>query len=133
MISRDWRAVPEGVAMRIMDGHLLNLGQGKYVRTDDVVAIEPITQERGPGRRSRVWVRGLDDPLIAARAETSVAGDMLEVDDPAHPHSEIVIRATLERVVITLDRLPAVVWQAIARETGMNVSELIDEGRRALD
>ena len=38
--------------MRIQTGQLVSLGYGKYVRSDEVVAVEPITKDRGPGRRS---------------------------------------------------------------------------------
>ena len=48
--------------MRIQSGQLVALGYGKYVRSDDVVAVEPIAEGRGPGRRTLVWMRGLPDP-----------------------------------------------------------------------
>ena len=45
--------------MRIQTGQLVALGYGAYVRSDEVIAVEPITDGRGPGRRSLVWVRGV--------------------------------------------------------------------------
>ena len=45
--------------MRIQSGQLVSLGYGKFVRSDEVVAIEPIVEERGPGQRSMVWVKNL--------------------------------------------------------------------------
>jgi len=36
------------------------------------MAVEPVTEGRGPGRRSLVWVRGLEDPLVASRAVSSI-------------------------------------------------------------
>ena len=41
-------------AVRIQSGQLLSLGYGKYVRSDEVVAIDPIAEDRGPGRRTHV-------------------------------------------------------------------------------
>ena len=48
--------------MRIQTGQLVSLGYGKFVRSDDVVAIAPISEGRGPGKRTLVWVRGVADP-----------------------------------------------------------------------
>lgn len=55
----------------------LALGLGRFVRSERVIAIEPITgEERGPGNRTLVWVDGLDRPLIAARSEAALLGDL---------------------------------------------------------
>ena len=53
------------------------LGFGKYARADKVYALEPLTgDERGDGRRTRVWVEGIDGPLIASRTERTILHDM---------------------------------------------------------
>jgi hypothetical protein len=53
------------------------LGFGKYARADKVYALEPITgDERGGGRRTRVWVEGVDGPLTASRTERTILHDM---------------------------------------------------------
>ena len=51
---------------------MVSLGYGKFVRSDDVMAVEPVTEGRGPGRRSLVWIRGLEDPIVASRAVSSI-------------------------------------------------------------
>jgi hypothetical protein len=53
------------------------LGFGKYARADKVYALEPLVgDERGGGRRTRVWVEGIPDPLIASRTERTILHDM---------------------------------------------------------
>lgn len=53
------------------------LGFGKYARTDRIYALEPLRgEERGDGRRTRVWVEGLEDPLIASRTERTILAEM---------------------------------------------------------
>ena len=53
------------------------LGFGKYARADRIYALEPITgDERGGGRRTRVWVEGVPDPLVASRTERTILHDM---------------------------------------------------------
>jgi hypothetical protein len=59
--------------MRIQSSILLPLGFGKYVRSDQVTAIVPIEEDRGPGRRTYVHLQGQSDPLVASRAEDSIA------------------------------------------------------------
>ena len=53
------------------------LGFGKYARADKVYALEPLVgADRGGGRRTRVWVEGVLEPLIASRTERTILHDM---------------------------------------------------------
>ncbi len=63
--------------MRIQTGVIVPLGYGKYVRSDRVTSIMPIEEERGPGRRTFVFVEGQSDPLVASRAEDSLVRDLV--------------------------------------------------------
>lgn len=64
--------------MEIRKNDLIPLGYGKFVRSDKIIALEPIEEDRGPGRRTRVYVEQIAGPLIASRAETSVLANMVE-------------------------------------------------------
>ena len=63
--------------MRIQTGQLVSLGYGRYVRSDEVVAVEPITEGRGPGRRCLVYVRGVPDAFVSSRAQASIIADLM--------------------------------------------------------
>ena len=63
--------------MRIQTGVLVPLGYGKYVRSDRVTSVMPIEEERGPGRRTFVFVEGQQDPLIASRSDDSLVRDLV--------------------------------------------------------
>jgi hypothetical protein len=53
------------------------LGFGKFARADKIFALEPVVgDERGGGRRTRVWVEGIPDPIVAARTERTILHDM---------------------------------------------------------
>jgi hypothetical protein len=53
------------------------LGFGKYARADRIYALEPIRgDDRGGGSRTRVWVEGLPDPIVASRTERTILSDM---------------------------------------------------------
>jgi len=55
------------------------LGYGKYVRADRIYALDPIEgDDRGDGRRTRVWVEGMAEPLVASRTERTILADMGE-------------------------------------------------------
>jgi hypothetical protein len=55
------------------------LGYGKFVRADRIYALEPIDgEDRGDGRRTRVWVEGMAEPMIASRTERTILADMGE-------------------------------------------------------
>jgi len=64
--------------MEIREDVIIPLGYGKFVRSDKIIALEPIEEDRGPGRRTRVFVEQMASPLIASRTETSVLTDMVE-------------------------------------------------------
>lgn len=53
------------------------LGFGKWARTDRIYLLEPLERdERGHGRRTRVWVEGVPDPVVASRTERTILQDM---------------------------------------------------------
>jgi hypothetical protein len=53
------------------------LGFGKWARADKIYALEPITgDERGGGRRTRVWVEGIAEPILAGRTERTILSEM---------------------------------------------------------
>lgn len=75
------------------------LGFGKYARADRIYALDPITgEERGGGRRTRVWVEGVPEPIVASRTERTILLDMgVKADALAPVLSEAL--ALAERLV----------------------------------
>lgn len=60
-----------------MAERMVFLGFGKWARADKIYALEPITgEERGGGRRTRVWIEGIPDPVLAGRTERTILHDM---------------------------------------------------------
>jgi hypothetical protein len=64
--------------MKIQSSVLVHLGFGKYVRSDQVTAVIPIEEARGPGRRTFVHVQGQTDPVVASRAEDTIIRDLVQ-------------------------------------------------------
>jgi hypothetical protein len=56
---------------------LIPLGYGKFVRADRVYALVPLEgDDRGDGRRTLVYVEGIEEPIIASRSEGAIARDV---------------------------------------------------------
>ena len=80
------------------------LGFGKYARADKIYALDPLRgDERGGGSRTRVWVEGLAEPIVASRTERSILAAMGVSDERA---SELLDEALAlaERIVQDADR-----------------------------
>jgi hypothetical protein len=67
--------------MRVEKDLMVALGYGKYFRSDSIIGLEPIEEGegRGPGRRTRVYIQGHSEPVIASRSEGTVLRDMVEL------------------------------------------------------
>ena len=65
---------------------MIFLGFGKYARADKIYALEPLAEgERGHGRRTRVWIEGVPDPIVASRTERTILHDMGQDTAAASP------------------------------------------------
>lgn len=116
--------------MRIQSGQLVALGYGRYVRSDDVVAIEPIVEGRGPGRRTYVYVRGVADPIIGSRAEGSIVDDLVTpADEATRMRSQ---RTALRNVVKALEGVSPGVRRVLGEETGADFGALIADANQVL-
>ena len=62
--------------MDIKRDRMVFLGYGKYWRSDSIIGLMPIEDERGPKRRTNVFVQGRAEPIIASRTEQSILDDM---------------------------------------------------------
>ena len=67
------------------DAKMIPLGFGKYVRADRIYAVEPIRDERGSGARTRVWVEGIGEPIVASRSERAILADMGSIPRRGRP------------------------------------------------
>jgi hypothetical protein len=67
--------------MRVEKGMMVPLGYGKYFRSDSIVGLEPIEEGRGPGKRTRVYIEQLPNPIIASRSENAILRDMVEMPE----------------------------------------------------
>ena len=96
---------------------MIFLGFGKYVRADKIYALEPLGGgERGHGARTRVWVEGIAEPIVASRTERAIVAAMGA--NPGAEASQIVDSA--------LD-----LAQRVADAAEQGRFDVVDLGRRA--
>ena len=58
---------------------MVALGYGKFARADRVFALVPLEgPDRGDGRRTLVYVEGIEDPVVASRSEAAIAKDLAD-------------------------------------------------------
>src|SRR5256885_15064013 len=63
--------------MAVPPSRMVFLGFGKWARADRIYALEPLEgPDRGHGRRTRVWVEGLPEPIVASRTERTILSEM---------------------------------------------------------
>ena len=77
--------------MEVRENIMVPLGYGKFVRSDKIVSLEPIENERGPGRRTIVYIEDIKSPIIASRTENSILANMVEI-----PREELEAASALE-------------------------------------
>jgi len=69
---------------------MIPLGYGKFVRADRVFALVPLTgPDRGDGRRTLVYIEGIEAPVVASRSETAIAQDVAISLGQAPPRERI--------------------------------------------
>ena len=95
---------------------MVSLGFGKFARADRIFALEPLLgEERGDGRRTRVWVEGIASPIVASRTEATILRDMGQ---------EQVVDATMVDEALELA-------SRLAKAADVGRVDLNDLGRRA--
>jgi hypothetical protein len=109
------------------------LGFGKYVRSDHIYALEPITDERrGSGRRTLVWVVGIEEPIVASRTERTILVDMGQRDAMVSGLVDQAV-ALAERVAADAERAGPLLRRSIKAEAGVDLDELARHARRLLE
>lgn len=95
-----------GGSMDIKRDRMVFLGYGKYWRSDGIIGLMPIEDERGPKRRTSVFVAGRAEPIIASRTEQSILEDMGATEGAFH--AEAVREALAELLAAFHELSPAV-------------------------
>ena len=108
--------------MEVREDAIVPLGYGKYVRADRIIALVPIEDDRGPGRRTKVYVDQLPGTLVASRTENAILAGMVRT-----PTEVLEATAALELIQDLLDEVQQVgpmLRKSIKDEAGLDLDEL---------
>lgn len=111
---------------------LIPLGFDKWVRADRVYALVPV-EDRGPGRRTLVWVEGIAEPLVASRSAAAIRRDVgpdrLAAADEVTSDALALLGDLVERV----GGVGALVRREIRTETSLDLDALERRARDILE
>jgi len=105
--------------MEIRPDRMISLGYGKYWRSDAIVGLTPIEDDRGPGRRTEVYTATVEDPIVASRSEQAILRDMAVASD-----QQFQMQEALEMLADMLDALndiPDVLGRMLVSEAQFDV------------
>ncbi|MBC2582605.1 hypothetical protein [Clostridium sp. DJ247] len=108
--------------MEIREGQMVPLGYGKFARSDKIISLERIEDDRGPGRRTLVYVDNVKSPLVASRTENSILANMVEI-----PREELEATAALELLYDISDDIQQIgpmLRKSIKKEAGFDLDKI---------
>lgn len=108
--------------MEVRENIIVPLGFGKYVRSDKIIVLEPIEDDRGPGRRTKVYVEEIKEPIIASRTETSIVSNIVEI-----PREIVEANAALELLKDIIDDIKNIgpmLRKSIKKEAGLDLEKI---------
>lgn len=108
--------------MEVKENVIVPLGYGKFVRSDKIIALEPIEEDRGPRRRTRIFVEQMNSPLIASRTETSVLTDMVET--PKEIMEAIASFELLHDIYDDITQIGPMLRKSIKKEAQLDLDKL---------
>ena len=107
--------------MEIKQGRMVHLGYGKYWRSDEIVGLCPIEENRGPGRRTEVFVSTREDSLVVSRSEQSILSDMASLPDNEFEAEEA--RSLLNEFLEDLQDVNPVLRRMLENEVRVDLGE----------
>lgn len=117
--------------MEIRENVIVPLGYGKYVRADKIIAFEPIEDDRGPGRRTMVYIEQLPNPVIASRTEHSIIENMVQT-----PKEVLEATAALELLQDLYDDISQIgpmLRTSIKKEAALDLNQIGSKIKELLD
>lgn len=105
--------------MEIKQGRMVHLGYGRYWRSDEIIGLCPIEDNRGPGRRTEVYVSIRDEPLVVSRSEEAILRDMGTMEEGEFAAEEA--RAMLSELLEDLHDVPPLLRRSLEREVRVDL------------
>ena len=115
-INKGW------IILEIRENTIIPLGYGKFVRSDKIVALDPIEDNRGPGRRTLVYVENLNNPIIASRTENSILANMSKT--PRDVLEATAAMELLQDILDDIEQIGPMLRNSILDEAGLDLDRI---------
>jgi hypothetical protein len=108
--------------LEVKKGVIVALGYGKYFLSDKITGFVPIEDERGPARRTYVYVDGISEPVVASRTEQTMLKDMTR-EGPGAFEAAMALEL-VERVLGDLHHVGPMLRRSIKEECGLDIDDI---------
>lgn len=108
--------------MEIREKAMVPLGYGKFMRSDKIIGFQPIEDDRGPGRRTLVFVEEVGSPVVASRTENSILAGMVEV--PREVMEATAALELLQDIMDDLSQIGPMLRKSIKKEANLDLDKI---------
>jgi hypothetical protein len=108
--------------LEVKKGVIVALGYGKYFLSDNIVGFVPIEENRGPARRTFVYIEGITDPVVASRTEATILKDMTR-EGPGAVEAAMALEL-VERIHSDLQHVGPMLRRSIREECGLDLDDI---------
>lgn len=108
--------------MEIRKDVVVPLGYGKFIRSDKIIGLEPIEDDRGPGKRTYVYVEGAKSPMIASRTETTILSNMVET--PTEIMEATAAIELLKDILDDINQIGPMLRKSIKKEAKLDLEKI---------
>jgi len=108
--------------VEVKKGVIVSLGYGKYFLSDKIVGFVPIEENRGPARRTHVYIDGIDEPVVASKTEATMLKEM-SVEGPGQVECAMALDL-LERILVDFQHVGRMLRRSIKDEVGLDLDDM---------
>ncbi len=108
--------------MEIREKVMVPLGYGKFMRSDKIIGFQPIEDDRGPGRRTLVYIEEVESPIVASRTENSILAGMVEV--PREVLEATAALELLQDIGDDLSQIGPMLRKSIKKEANLDLDKI---------
>jgi hypothetical protein len=116
--------------LEVKKGVIVALGYGKYFLSDKIIGFVPIEDDRGPARRTHVYIEGLAEPMVASRTEQTMLKDMTR-EGPGEFAAAMALELS-ERIYSDLQHVGPMLRRSIKEECGLDIDDIERRTRELL-
>jgi hypothetical protein len=116
--------------LEVKKGVIVSLGYGKYFLSDKIVGFVPIEEERGPARRTHVYIEGISEPVVASKTEHTMLKDMTR-EGPGEFEAAMAVEL-IDRIMTDLQHVGPMLRRSIREECGLDIDDIEKRIREVL-